>query len=430
MKMRQRVLIAAYSCLGNAGHPLPGGGDLMAWNVIKRLAQFCGLWVLTCEKNREAIEKALAEEAIPGVEFHFAGLPAWMTPLLRFPGSLHLHAYLWQWSAYFAACRLHRHVRFDLAHHLTYTNDWMASIIGALLPVPYVRGPGGGAHRIPKPFLKGFRLGSRLAEFQRSFGQWVFRHDPFFVLSQHRARVILACNREAVEGVSARWRHKVQLLSVNGISGRELTSSQQQARSEKFAVLSAGRLVPLKGFDLALRAFANLAQRRPEAEFTIVGKGPELNRLESLIHELGIEKQARIESWMAREHLLASMRSCDVFLFASLRDGGGLVVVEAMASGKPVVCLDLGGPGLHVNEECGFKVPARDPNQAVHGMAVALEKLASDRNLCAQMGRAAFERARQVYNWDRASERIIEAYEQALGVSVSESQKRPSAEAA
>jgi glycosyltransferase involved in cell wall biosynthesis len=420
MKVHHRVLISAYSCLGNAGHPFPGGGDLMAWNLIKRLAGFCDLWVLTCEKNREAIEKALAREAIPGVEVYFAGLPAWMTPLLRSPGGLRLYAYLWQWSAYFAACRLHRHAHFDLAHHLTYTNDWMASIIGALLPVPYVRGPGGGAHRIPKPFLKGFRLGSRLVEFRRSFGQWVFRHDPFFVLSQHRARVILACNREAVEGVPVRWRHKVQLLSVNGISARELTSPQQQARSEKFAVLSAGRLVPLKGFDLALRAFAIFAERRPEAEFTIVGEGPELNRLESLIHELGIEKQARIESWMPRERLLASMRSCDVFLFASLRDGGGLVVVEAMASGKPVVCFDLGGPGLHVNEECGFKVPTRDPDQAVRDMAVALEKLASDRNLCAQMGRAALERARQVYDWDRVAERIIEAYEQALGVSASD----------
>ena len=318
------------------------------------------------------------------------------------------------------ARRLHRRVRFDLFHHLTYENDWMASIIGALLPVPYVRGPGGGAHRIPKPFLKGFGLRGRLAELRRSFGQWVFRHDPFFVLSQQRARVILACSREAVEGVPARWRHKVQLLSVNGISSRELTPPQQQTRSEKFTVLSAGRLVPLKGFDLALRAFKTLAEKHPEAGFTIVGKGPELNRLESLIHELGLEKQARIESWMARERLLASMRSCDVFLFASLRDGGGLVVVEAMASGKPVVCLDLGGPGLHVNEECGFKVPARNPDQAVRDMAVALEKLASNRNLCAQMGRAAFERARQVYDWDRVSERIIEAYEQALGVAASE----------
>lgn len=138
------------------------------------------------------------------------------------------------------------------------------------------------------------------------------------------------------------------------------------------------------------------------------------------MHELGIEKQARIVSWVPREHLLASMRSCDVFLFASLRDGGGLVVVEAMASGKPVVCFDLGGPGLHVNEECGFKVPARDPDQAVRDMAVALEKLASDQSLCAQMGRAALERARQAYDWDRVTERIIEAYEQALGLSASE----------
>jgi glycosyltransferase involved in cell wall biosynthesis len=94
-----------------------------------------------------------------------------------------------------------------------------------------------------------------------------------------------------------------------------------------------------------------------------------------------------------------------------------------------VVCFDLGGPGLHVNAECGFKVPARDPAQAVCDMADALEILASDRNLRAQMGRAALERARQVYDWDRVTERIIEAYEQALGISTSESPKTPSGEA-
>jgi glycosyltransferase involved in cell wall biosynthesis len=392
----------------------------MGWNLVKRLGRGHRLWVLTAAQNCEAIEAALKKQPLAGVQFVYVGLPGWLHALMRHQVGFQLYAYLWQWKAYFVARRLHRRVRFDLYHHLTYENDWMASIIGALLPVPYVRGPGGGAHRIPKAFLKGFGLGGRLAEFRRSFGQWVFRHDPFFVLSQHRARVILACNREAVEGVLARWRHKVRLLSVNGISGCELTPPQRQAQSGKFAVLSAGRLVPLKGFDLALRAFAILAERRPEAGFTIVGKGPELNRLESLIHELGLEKQARIESWMARERLLAGMRSCDAFLFASLCDGGGLVVVEAMAAGKPVVCLDLGGPGLHVNEDCGFKVPARDPDQAVRDMALALEKLAGDRNLCAQMGRAAFERARQVYDWDRTAERINEAYEQALGFSASE----------
>jgi glycosyltransferase involved in cell wall biosynthesis len=282
-KTKLRVLICAFACAADPSTKFFGGGDIMAWNLVKRLGCAHRLWVLTAAQNREALEAALKKGPLPSVEFYYVDLPRWLWPLLRRQGGLQFYAYLWQWKAYFVARGLQRRVQFDLFHHLTYENDWMASIIGALLPVPYVRGPGGGAHRIPKPFLKGFRLGGRLAEFRRSFGQWVFRHDPFFVLGQHRARVILACNREAVEGVPARWRHKVQLLSVNGISGHEPTSPQQRARSEKFGVLSAGRLVPLKGFDLALRAFAIFAERRSEAGFTIVGKGSELNRLESLI---------------------------------------------------------------------------------------------------------------------------------------------------
>ena len=412
--MDSRLLICAYACVVDPAVSCPGGGDLMAWNLIKRLGRAHRLWVLTAAENRRALEGALEKEPLTSVEFHYVGLPGWLRPLLRAQVGLQLYAYLWQWKAYFAAKKLHRKVSFDLFHHLTYENDWMASIIGALLPVPYVRGPGGGAHRIPREFLEDFHWPSRLAELRRSFGQWVFRHDPFFILGQRRARLILACNREAAEGVPALWRHKVRLLSINGVSGHELTPPGEAARSTRFTVLSAGRLVPLKGFDLALRAFATFAGRHPAAELVIVGDGPERNRLERLARELGIANQVRFEGWMPRERLLAKMRACDVFLFASLRDGGGLVVVEAMAAGKPVVCFDLGGPGLHVNPECGFKVPAGDPAQGVRDMAEALDRLASDRQLCAQMGLAAFERARQVYDWDRVADRIILCYESAL----------------
>jgi len=406
--------MCAYACVVDPASNFPGGGDLMAWNLIKRLGRAHRLWVLTAAENRRALEAALGKEPLPSVEFHYVGLPGWLRPLLRAQVGLQLYAYLWQWKAYFAAQKLHRKVGFDLFHHLTYENDWMASIVGALLPIPYVRGPGGGAHRIPREFLEDFHWPGRLAELRRSFGQWVFRHDPFFVLGQRRARLILACNREAAEGVPAPWRHKVRLLSINGVSGHELTPSRDGERNAKFAVLSAGRLVPLKGFDLALRAFATFAARYPAAEFVIVGDGPERNRLERLARELGIENQVRFEGWMPRERLLAKMRACDVFLFASLRDGGGLVVVEAMAAGKPVVCFDLGGPGLHINPECGFKVPARDPAQGVRDMAQALGRLASDRHLCAQMGLGALQRARQVYDWDRVAERITMAYEEIM----------------
>ena len=64
------------------------------------------------------------------------------------------------------------------------------------------------------------------------------------------------------------------------------------------------------------------------------------------------------------------------------------MVVEAMASGKPVVCLDLAGPAFHITEECGFKIPARSPDEAIELMAQALERLYRDHELCVKMGQA------------------------------------------
>jgi glycosyltransferase involved in cell wall biosynthesis len=412
--MELRLLVCAFACAADPSTNFFGGGDLMAWNLIRRLGQRHRLWVLTASQNGEAIGAALERDPLPGVQFVYVDLPGWLSFLMRQQGGIQLYAYLWQWRAYFAARRLQKQFRFDAFHHLTYENDWMASISGALLPVPYLRGPAGGAHRVPKNFRRQFPARSRAWEYARMGLQWVFRHDPFFLISQERAKVLLMANREALEALPARWRKKAQLLSVNGISSNELTSPERQPQDTRFAILSAGRLIPLKGFDLALRAFALFSRKHPAAKFVIVGNGPELNRLEKLAQELGIENHVRFEGWMPRERLLAKMRACDVFLFASLRDGGGLVVVEAMAAGKPVVCFDLGGPGLHVNPECGFKVPARDPAQGVWDMAEALDRLASDRHLCAQMGLAAFERARQVYDWDRVADRIILCYESAL----------------
>ncbi len=412
--MKPRILVCAYACAADPAAAFFGGGDLMAWNLIQRLSQTHRLWVLTAAQNEEAVRVALERDPLSRAHFVYIRLPGWLNPLLRHQGGLQFYAYLWQWLAYSVGRKLHRRIRFEVFHHLTYENDWMASILGALLPVPYLRGPAGGAHRVPKNFRRQFPARSRAWEYVRMGLQWVFRHDPFFLISQERAKVLLMANWEALEALPARWRKKAQLLSVNGIASSELTPPERQPRIARFAILSAGRLIPLKGFDLALRAFAVFAPKHPEARFVIVGEGPELDRLKRLAYDLGIERQAHIEGWMPRERLLANMRFCDVFLFASLRDGGGLVVVEAMAAGKPVVCFDLGGPGLHIDAECGFKVPAGNPEQAVRDMAAALDKLASERELCARMGRAAFERARRVYDWDRVAERLTEAYQETI----------------
>jgi len=420
-----RVLVCAFTCTPGGGPPsiAAGGESALGWSLVMDLARSHRLVVLTHADLRQPIENGLKASPNRNIEFHYIGFPRWLESLKdNDAGGIQFYAYLWQWRAYFVARRLHREGHFDLFHHLTFANDWMASIIGALLPVAYVRGPGGGAHRVPPAFRRGFALRPRLWEYVRMGLQWVFKHDPFFAMGQQRARALLMANREALDALPRRWRGKAQLLSVNGVS-LERFPRATAARPEggRFRLLTAGRLIPLKGFDLAIKAFRlffeDVKRERQgiRPELTIVGDGPEAPRLRELLDELAMGDRVQVVKWMPREELFREMADADAFVFPSLRDGGGAVVVEAMAAGKPVVCFDMAGPGLHVTEECGIKVAACSPEQAVQDMAAAFRRLALDAELRARMGKAARRRAELVYDWSRVAARIEKAYEQALG---------------
>jgi glycosyltransferase involved in cell wall biosynthesis len=428
-----RVLACAYACVLEEGAPVVGGEAVLGWNIVRQIGRFHQVWVLTSASNRHGIEDELQRQPAPNITFVYVELPGWLRPFLTFLGGIQFYAYLWQIQAYRVARKLHAQVTFDAFHHITYANDWMASYIGALLAVPYLRGPGGGAQQTPKAFLREYPFSARLWERFRAFGQWVLRHDPIYLRGQRRARVILLCNREAVNAVPLRLKSKVQLFPVNGISAEDLRifsgtneagysvtvpdQDQQRLYGGTFQVLSAGKLLSLKGYALAIRGFARFAKRHSDVSFTIVGDGPERARLENLIRELGLEAQVQLKRWIPRADLLSLMRHCDAFLFPSLRDGGGAVVVEAMAASKPIVCMDLAGPGMHVTEDCGIKIPPRSPDGTIELMAQALETLYQDRELRLKMGQAGRARAEQVYRWDHLGDRLLKIYGEALGAS-------------
>src|SRR5271157_6144696 len=281
-----RILTCAYACVLEEGSPVVGGEAVLGWNVIRQIGRFHEVWGLTSASNRPGIEAELQRQAQPNLTFVYIEMPRRLRPFLTFLGGIQFYAYLWQIQAYLAARKLHARVKFDAFHHVTYANDWMASYVGALLPVPYLRGPGGGAHRTPKAFLKEYPFTARFWEAFRTLMQWVLRHDPIYLRGQRRARVILLCNREAADAVPPRLKSKVQLFPVNGISkedlrifsvangkGNSVTASGQDPRVLIHAdchVLSAGKLLSLKGYALAIRAFAQFAKRHAHVKFTIV----------------------------------------------------------------------------------------------------------------------------------------------------------------
>lgn len=109
--------------------------------------------------------------------------------------------------------------------------------------------------------------------------------------------------------------------------------------------------------------------------------------------------------------LEAMLGECHVLVHPSLHDSGGWVCLEAMAAGRPVLCLDLGGPATQVTEETGFKVPAHAPEQATGDLAEAMTLLVHDPELLFRLGQAGQRRVREVYDWQVKGQFFHQLYE-------------------
>jgi glycosyltransferase involved in cell wall biosynthesis len=85
-----------------------------------------------------------------------------------------------------------------------------------------------------------------------------------------------------------------------------------------------------------------------------------------------------------------------------------------MAAGRPVICLDLGGPALEVTEETGIKIPAISPSQAIADLSVAMEELARDPARRSRLGQAGRARVSRLYNWEEKGKYLADLYDQAV----------------
>lgn len=413
---RLRVLASAFTCCPPGNPGFTGGESLLGWNILNQIARYQDVWALTQEVDRANIDQAPSGSFSENIHFVYVGLPSFLSSLLRIQGGHQIYYYLWQIKASFIAKQLNKERAFDLFHHVTYGNDWMASFIGARVPIHYVRGPGGGAHRTPGSLQSEYPLGGRIWEKIRSIGQWLFRHDPFFIIGHNRASAILLCNRDSVDSLPKRWTHKAHLFPVSGVSAEDLRSSTAATSSnDRFNVVSAGSLIRVKGFGLTIKSFREFSESHPNSQLTIYGSGPEEPRLREIIEQFQLQDKVKLAGAVPRNVLLDQIASSDVFLFPSLRDGGGTVVIEAMSVGRPVVCLDLGGPGMHITDDCGIKVTPGSPKETIHGLAAALERLYLDREMGCQMGKAARDRAAEVYHWDKLGNRLNEIYQATMG---------------
>jgi glycosyltransferase involved in cell wall biosynthesis len=371
-----KVLLSAFACEPNKGSEFAVG-----WNWAIFLARAGHeVVVLTCSQSRPAIERAMnAGPPYPRIRFEYFDVPKRLRWQRR--GPLHLHSALWQWLAAAFAKKMHRREQFDCVHHVTYAGLRAPSFMGKL-GIPFILGPVGGGERAPWRLRHGYSLYGLIYDAVRDAANAMIPFTPFMIGTFASAERIYVTSRETMQLMPRRFRNKAQIELAIGseelspATGRIL--SPRTPHDGSFRVLYAGRYVDYKGMHLGLPAFARLIETDPGARLTMVGEGPAKRRWQKLAQDLGIAARVEWLPWQDREAMADLYADHDVLLFPAMHDSGGMVVLEAMDHGLPVVCLKLGGPATLVNENCGYAIDPAGKNvaQVVREMSDALIALA------------------------------------------------------
>ncbi len=405
-----KVLISAYSC-----EPGRGSERGVGWNVAYEVAKHNEVWVLTRpDESREAIEAELVANPLPNLHFVYFTLPFWQDSMrLGQSGAMQIHYYLWQIQAYFVARKLHRKIGFDLAHHVTFVKYSAPSLL-SLLPIPFVWGPVGGGESAPPKFWKDFSFRARLYEWARDIFRNTGQRDPMVGMTIRNSAVVRATTDDTAKRLYQMGATTVQIVPEVGLLDEEIAALNQYPlpASQPIRFISMGRLLHWKGFHLGVQAFAKA--NLTDAEYWLVGEGPEMDNLKHLAETGGVTDKVKFLGRLPREETLECLGESHVLVHPSLHDSGGWVCIEAMASGRPVICLNLGGPAIQVTEQTGFKLSAQDPDQVIRDMASVMQKLAHNPNLRIQMGKAGRQWVNENFSWKVVGERLNSLYKETV----------------
>jgi glycosyltransferase involved in cell wall biosynthesis len=261
-------------------------------------------------------------------------------------------------------------------------------------PIPLVIGPINGG----LPWPRGFDQLKRQKEWISNLRN-LYRYLPFARSTYRHASAILAASSQTCSEF-ANYSDKLFFVPENGVSHLLCSPAAPNLdREGKLRLIFVGGLVPRKACDIALRAAA-LLLRGDLAHFTVIGDGPEGDRLEELTRSLGIEAAVTFCGWLSHAEVLIRLQSADVMVFPSVRDFGGGVIFEALAIGVVPVVVDFGGPGDIVHPGVGYKVPLTNEGDVVIQMEKALTELAQNRARLEHLRREGIAYARECLTWE------------------------------
>lgn len=232
-------------------------------------------------------------------------------------------------------------------------------------------------------------------------GSWSWKNE---CKALHGADQVIAVSSK-LAGVLKPFREDVDVIP-NMIDGEQFDSAH--SAHQGYVFVSLANLKPGKGFDVLIRAFCQAFANDSDVRLIIGGEGGERRRIEALICELGLASRISLAGTITRNAISSFLHQGDAFVLASRYETFGIVLIEAMACGLPIVATKCGGPQEIINGENGILVGVND----VSGLATAMKAM-KERSLSFSSSDIR-SRCLCAYDAKNVSRRIIEVYGKAI----------------
>ena len=381
------ILLSAFAC-----DPVTGSEPYVGWSWANLLARDYKVTVLTRSYSKDLIDSSGISLPFEVIYFDLPGIRS-KNHYWRF---IKIYYVIWQFLALFKLLTIARNFRFDFIHHLTYNVVDMPGFLWLIPGTKFIWGPVGGGQLPPNSLKEVYGPGWYKQQI-RAVMKHCARWNPIIRLATRKASHVFFANKETAALISP-FANSASILLETAIDPKV---SVRPASAKSGYALWLGNVIDRKALIIAIEAYGKLAtdKRAKVVPLVIAGDGPMLAAAKKRAAELQILDRVSFLGRVPYGDVDELMSNASFFIFTSVQDTSGNVVLEAMAQGKPVIALDHHGVSEMITARSGIKIQVKSFSSVVDEFAAAIQRLSCDTTLREKMSSEALSLVRSEHSW-------------------------------
>jgi glycosyltransferase involved in cell wall biosynthesis len=388
------LLVSAYAC-----EPFKGSEQGVGWNWVLQMAKSNKVLVITRANNKAVIEQNIPQNIKHNLQFFYYDTHSLIKSLKKGDKGLYFYYFFWQLGITSLVRKILQTYNVDYTMHLTMGSIWMPTFL-PFFNTPFIWGPVGGGEGEPNSFLKLLPLKQRFLQYARLILNKTIWLNPFIGFKIKRASKVICRTQNTASLFSRQYKEKIDLVLETAMENPSFKLHKKTYEiNDKIKLITTGRLIPSKNINLLIKSLSLLDVNKG-VELIVIGSGPSKKSIEHERSCLGANLNVEIIDNIPRMEVLKMLQKADVFVFPSLREGGSWSLMEAMAIGLPVICLNWTGMAIITDEHSAIQLPVTDPEKMTKDLALALQDLIKNPVKREKLGKAARQRIAEKFNWD------------------------------